>query len=179
MIHALALLSTALLFGGMTLYAFGFAAFLFTALPPATAAVTLRRAFPWFYAFVIATSAAAALLWWPRDAVFAAVSHLPHLIAFALINSISGQAQGKDYLSLAGPGFRDFTRIAASDPHVWRDILLSNREELIAQSRHFLRALHGLEAAIKSGDTDALEALIDQASAARANWRMTAIKPQG
>ena len=82
-------------------------------------------------------------------------------------------------IDVAGPGFRDFTRIAASDPHVWRDILLSNREELIAQSRHFLRALHGLEAAIKSGDTDALETLIDQASAARANWRMTAIKPQG
>ncbi|MDP3309693.1 MAG: prephenate dehydrogenase/arogenate dehydrogenase family protein, partial [Polaromonas sp.] len=58
-----------------------------------------------------------------HDAAYAAVSHLPHLIAFALINSISGQAQGKDYMSLAGPGFRDFTRIAASDPKMWRDIL--------------------------------------------------------
>lgn len=57
----------------MTLYAFGFAAFLFTALPAKTAGEALRRAFPWFYAFVIATSAAAALLWWHRDAVFAAV----------------------------------------------------------------------------------------------------------
>ena len=73
MILSLAVLSTALLFGGMTLYAFGFAAFLFTALPAKTAGKALRRAFPWFYAFVIATSAAAALLWWPRDAVFAAV----------------------------------------------------------------------------------------------------------
>lgn len=73
MILSLAVLSTALLFGGMTLYAFGFAAFLFTALPAKTAGEALRRAFPWFYAFVIATSAAAALLWWPRDAVFAAV----------------------------------------------------------------------------------------------------------
>jgi hypothetical protein len=73
MMLSLAVLSTALLFGGMTLYSFGFAAFLFTALPAKTAGETLRRAFPWFYTFVIATSAAAALLWWPRDAVFAAV----------------------------------------------------------------------------------------------------------
>ena len=73
MILSLAVLSTALLFGGMTRYAFGFAAFLFTALPAKTAGEALRRAFPWFYAFVIATSAAAALRWGPRDAVFAAV----------------------------------------------------------------------------------------------------------
>ena len=73
MILSLAVLSTALLFGGMTLYAFGFAAFLFTALPAKTAGEALRRAFPWFYAFVIATSAAAARRWWPRDAGFAAV----------------------------------------------------------------------------------------------------------
>ncbi|HZH06816.1 MAG TPA: DUF4149 domain-containing protein [Lautropia sp.] len=73
MILSLAVLSTALLFGGMTLYSFGFAAFLFTALPAKSAGEALRRAFPWFYAFVISTSAAAALLWWPRDGVFAAV----------------------------------------------------------------------------------------------------------
>lgn len=73
MILSLAVLSTALLFGGMTLYSFGFAAFLFTALPANTAGAALRRAFPWFYAFVIVTSAVAALLWWPLDAVFAAV----------------------------------------------------------------------------------------------------------
>ena len=70
---SLAVLTTALLFGGMTLYSFGFAAFLFTALPAKTAGEALRRAFPWFYAFVIATSAVAALLWWPRDTAFAAV----------------------------------------------------------------------------------------------------------
>ncbi len=73
MISSLALLCTALLFGGMTLYSFGFAAFLFNALPAQTAGLVLRRAFPWFYLFVIATSAVAALLWWPHDAVFAAV----------------------------------------------------------------------------------------------------------
>ncbi len=73
LIPTLAVLSTALLFGGMTLYAFGFAAFLFTALPAKTAGEALRRAFPWFYAFVIATAAVAALLWWPRDSTFAAL----------------------------------------------------------------------------------------------------------
>lgn len=67
MILALAILCTALLFGGMTLYSFGFAAFLFTALPAPTAGATLRRAFPWFYGFVIATATVAALLWWPHE----------------------------------------------------------------------------------------------------------------
>jgi prephenate dehydrogenase len=91
-----------------------------------------------------------------HDAAFAAVSHLPHLIAFALMNAISGQPQGKDFLSLAGPGFRDFTRIAASDPTVWRDILLANREELLNQSRIFQRNLQSLELMISSGNADAL-----------------------
>ena len=67
MIDSLALLSTALLFGGMTLYSFGFAAFLFTALPAATAGATLRRAFPWFYSFVMGVAALAALFWWTHD----------------------------------------------------------------------------------------------------------------
>lgn len=70
MISSLAVLTTALLFGGMTLYSFGFAAFLFTALPAATAGTVLRRAFPWFYAFVIVTAGTAALLWWPANARF-------------------------------------------------------------------------------------------------------------
>ena len=113
-----------------------------------------------------------------HDAAYAAVSHLPHLVAFALMNGIHSQPQAEDFLSLAGPGFRDFTRIAASDPVVWRDILMSNREELLAQSRLFQRALHALETAIKADNPDALEALIDQASSARAHWRMSAIKPQ-
>ena len=112
-----------------------------------------------------------------HDAAFAAVSHLPHLIAFALMNAISGQAQGKDYLSLAGPGFRDFTRIAASDPKVWRDIMVSNREELLAQSKIFQRNLHALELMISSGNGEALEDLIEQASVTRANWTMTSNKP--
>lgn len=108
-----------------------------------------------------------------HDAAFAAVSHLPHLIAFALVNAISGQPQGKDYLSLAGPGFRDFTRIAASDPKVWRDILISNREELLTQSKIFQANLKALEVMISNSNTEALEGLIEQASNTRSNWTMT------
>ena len=108
-----------------------------------------------------------------HDAAFAAVSHLPHLLSFALMNAISGQAHGKDYLSLAGPGFRDFTRIAAGDPKVWRDIMLSTREELLAQSKIFQRNLQALELMIASSNGDALEELIEQASQTRANWRMS------
>ena len=111
-----------------------------------------------------------------HDAAFAAVSHLPHLIAFAMMNGISGQEHGKDYLSLAGPGFRDFTRIAASDPKMWRDILIANREELLEQSRIFQHILQSLEQLISSGSGDVLEVLIEQASETRANWRMTSQK---
>ena len=107
-----------------------------------------------------------------HDAAFAAVSHLPHLIAFALMNAISSQPQGKDYLSLAGPGFRDFTRIAAGDPKIWRDILVSNREELLEQSKVFQRTLQAMELMISSGNGDALEGLIEQASNTRAHWTM-------
>jgi prephenate dehydrogenase len=113
-----------------------------------------------------------------HDAAYAAVSHLPHLIAFALMNAVVDQEHGKQFLSLAGPGFRDFTRIAASDPSVWRDILVSNREELIAQSRQFQRALHALESAISASNPEALEALIEKASKARSRWRMSAHKSQ-
>jgi prephenate dehydrogenase len=107
-----------------------------------------------------------------HDAAYAAVSHLPHLIAFALMSAISSQSHGKDYLSLAGPGFRDFTRIAASDPHVWSDVLLSNRQELITQTKLFKAALHQFEQMIASNDTDALEAAIEKSSLARAQWHM-------
>jgi prephenate dehydrogenase len=111
-----------------------------------------------------------------HDAAYAAVSHLPHLIAFALMNSISGQATGKQYLSLAGPGFRDFTRIAASDPQMWRDILIANREELLAQSQMFQETLKSFEKLITSGDGDALEAMIEKASETRATWRISSNK---
>lgn len=113
-----------------------------------------------------------------HDAAYAAVSHLPHLIAFALMNGIAGQDQGKQYLSLAGPGFRDFSRIAASDPKMWRDILIANREELLEQSRIFQQTLQSLEQLISGGAGDQLEERIEQASQTRANWRISSPKPQ-
>lgn len=112
-----------------------------------------------------------------HDAAFAAVSHLPHMLAFAYFNSVARQPAGRDFLSLAGPGFRDFTRIAASDPTVWRDILLSNREELLKQSLRFRHTLDAMEHVIKSGNAEALEDLIRGASDARANWQMNTSKP--
>ena len=107
-----------------------------------------------------------------HDAAFAAVSHLPHLLSFALMNAISGQPQGKEYLSLAGPGFRDFSRIAASDAKMWRDIMLSNHEELLSQLKIFQHSLQALELMISSSNGEALEGLIDRASLSRAKWRM-------
>jgi prephenate dehydrogenase len=108
-----------------------------------------------------------------HDAAFAAVSHLPHLLAFALMNAISGQSQGKEFLSLAGPGFRDFTRIAASEPKMWRDIMLANREELLAQSKIFQRTLQAFEQTINGGNAEALESMINQASNTRSHWRIS------
>jgi prephenate dehydrogenase len=107
-----------------------------------------------------------------HDAAFAAVSHFPHLLAFALMNAVTGQPQGQEFLSLAGPGFRDFTRIAASDPKVWRDILLSNRQELLVQSQRLQVQLQAFEALMLQGDGAALEALIAQASLARSQWHL-------
>jgi prephenate dehydrogenase len=107
-----------------------------------------------------------------HDAAFAAVSHLPHLLAFAMMNGVNSQPQGQEFLSLAGPGFRDFTRIAASDPKVWRDILLSNRQQLLAQSQHFQAQLQAFEHLMLQGDGEALQALIEQASSARSQWHL-------
>lgn len=111
-----------------------------------------------------------------HDAAFAAVSHLPHLLAFAFMNSLSAQAQGPDFLALAGPGFRDFTRIAASEPHMWRDILMANAQEVLAQSQHFQQQLQALELALNqalsTGQSEALMKLIEQASTQRAGLTM-------
>jgi len=112
-----------------------------------------------------------------HDAAFAAVSHLPHLLAFAYFNAIVQQPAGRDFLSLAGPGFRDFTRIAAGDPAVWRDILMSNREEILKQAMRFRHTLDAIEHVMRSGNVEALEDLIRKASEARAGWQMNTPKP--
>jgi prephenate dehydrogenase len=113
-----------------------------------------------------------------HDATFAAVSHLPHLVAFALMNALAQQPHGADRLSMAGPGFRDFSRIAASEPTVWRDILLANRTQVLHQSTLLRQALDQLEAAMTQGDSMALEQLIAQASQTRAEWRLGGLDPQ-
>ncbi len=107
-----------------------------------------------------------------HDAAFAAVSHLPHMISFAMMHAIVNQPMGKEFLGLAGPGFRDATRIAASDPKMWRDILLANRHELTEQARLFQHSLQQLLKAAEEGEGEQLEAMIEQASQSRANWRM-------
>ncbi len=107
-----------------------------------------------------------------HDATFAAVSHLPHLLAFATVNAVASQSQGAAYLDMAGPGFRDFSRIAASDSAVWRDILSANQSEVLTQISHFRTALNQFENALTSGDTQALQALIQQASDVRGAWTL-------
>ncbi|MCV2348721.1 prephenate dehydrogenase [Paucibacter sp. Y2R2-4] len=109
-----------------------------------------------------------------HDTAFAAVSHLPHLLAFAYFQSVAAQPAGRDFLSLAGPGFRDFTRIAASEPSVWRDILMANKAEVLVQSQRFRQALDAIEALLKNDDAAALEARIRLISEARAQWQLAA-----
>ena len=108
-----------------------------------------------------------------HDAAFAAVSHLPHLLAFAMMNSIGAQKNADDFLSLAGSGFRDFTRIAASDPEMWHDIFLANRTQLLAQIDTFKQTLQGFEASLLASDSVKLEAAIASASKRRVQWRLT------
>ena len=109
-----------------------------------------------------------------HDAVFAAVSLLPHLLAFAMVHSVIQQEHSDQFLSLAGPGFRDFTRIAASDPKMWRDVLRANRDEILAQSRHFQQSLQALEHAMQARSDQPLEDILTLASETRAHWRMGA-----
>ena len=73
---------------------------------------------------------------------------------------------------MAGPGFRDFSRIAASDPDVWRDILSANRAEVLKQTQLFRAALQDLENAINSNDLQALHQMIDQARRVRSGWSL-------
>lgn len=108
-----------------------------------------------------------------HDAAFAAVSHLPHLLAFAMMNSIGAQKNADDFLSLAGSGFRDFTRIAASDPEMWHDIFIANRTQLLAQIDTFKQTLQGFENSLLASDSIKLEAAIAAASKRRVQWHLT------
>lgn len=105
-----------------------------------------------------------------HDSAFAAVSHLPHLLAFAYINGLLDQPEGTAFMAAGGPGFRDFSRIAGSEPAMWRDVLLANRDQVLAQSQAFRQALDQIEADLHAGAGDALAARIQRASQARATW---------
>jgi prephenate dehydrogenase len=105
-----------------------------------------------------------------HDSAFAAVSHLPHLLAFAFVKAITAQPDGHRFLELAGPGFRDFTRIAAGDPAMWRDVLLANRDQVLQHSLAFRAALSQFEALMNAGDTQGLEDAIAAASRVRSKW---------
>lgn len=105
-----------------------------------------------------------------HDRIFAAVSHLPHLLAFALMEELAGRADAAVYFRHAGSGFRDFTRIAGSHPEMWRDISLANRDALAAELETFIARLTDLRALILRGDSRELEALFTRARAARHHW---------
>ena len=107
-----------------------------------------------------------------HDSVFAAVSHLPHLLSFALVHDIA-QREDKDLLlSFAASGFRDFTRIAASNPEMWRDISLSNREALMGELLRYANELHVLYQALQESDASKLEEVFAEARKVRSNWTL-------
>jgi len=105
-----------------------------------------------------------------HDRIFAAVSHLPHVLAFALVEALAMRPDAEDIFRYAASGFRDFTRIAAGSPEMWRDIALANRAALLAELTAYRAQLDRVAAMIEAGDVGALEAVLARASAARRAW---------
>ena len=105
-----------------------------------------------------------------HDRVFAAVSHLPHLAAFALVDELAQRADGETFFRFAASGFRDFTRIAGSSPEVWRDIALGNRDALLIELDAYVAALQALRGTVSAADAEALLAIFSRARAAREHW---------
>jgi prephenate dehydrogenase len=105
-----------------------------------------------------------------HDAVLAAVSHLPHVLAFALVDHVARSADAKRRFSYAAGGFRDFTRIASSSPEMWRDICMANRKALLAEIERYGRGLERLRKVLERGDAKGLEALFTGARDARERW---------
>jgi prephenate dehydrogenase len=103
-----------------------------------------------------------------HDHIFAAVSHLPHVAAFAMMSSVAELNEGPDqYISFSGAGFRDFTRIAASSPEMWKDICLANRQNIVEMIDRYLLVLNRMKKAVQTGDGKRIERLFRQASEAR------------
>jgi prephenate dehydrogenase len=105
-----------------------------------------------------------------HDAVFAAVSHLPHLLSFALVHDLAQRDNRDLLLSFAASGFRDFTRIAASSPEMWRDICLSNREALLRELKRYADELYMLHQALDQRDVSKLDEVFTEARELRAGW---------
>jgi prephenate dehydrogenase len=105
-----------------------------------------------------------------HDAVLAAVSHLPHLLAYALVHEIAGRANSGQLFSYAAGGFRDFTRIASSHPEMWRDVCMANRHRLLEELARFGDQLGEVRRLLERGDGAALERLFARAREARNRW---------
>lgn len=105
-----------------------------------------------------------------HDSVFAAVSHLPHLLAFALVDDIASRPNAEQLFSFAASGFRDFTRIAGSHPEMWRDISLANRTALLSELTAYQTELAQLKQLLETQDSAGLQALFERASTARNDW---------
>ncbi len=105
-----------------------------------------------------------------HDEVFAAVSHLPHLLSFALVHDLAQRDNRDQLLSFAASGFRDFTRIAASSPEMWRDISLANREALLQEVKRYADELYVVYQALENNDADKLEEIFSLAREVRGNW---------
>jgi prephenate dehydrogenase len=105
-----------------------------------------------------------------HDRIFAAVSHLPHLLAFALVAAIGSEAGGEKKLGYGGAGFRDFTRIAASSPVMWRDVCVANHIALGEELRGYRALLERLQQAIDDGDAATLQRTFEQAARLRRRW---------
>ncbi|MDI1362327.1 prephenate dehydrogenase/arogenate dehydrogenase family protein [Methylotenera sp.] len=105
-----------------------------------------------------------------HDGIFAAVSHLPHLLAFALVDDIASRPNAAQLFSFAASGFRDFTRIAGSHPEMWRDISLANKTALLSELEAYQNELSQLKKLLTNEDGAGLQALFDRASTARNAW---------
>jgi prephenate dehydrogenase len=105
-----------------------------------------------------------------HDAVFASVSHLPHLLAFAYVEMVANKTDAARCFDFAATGFKDFTRIAGSHPEMWRDISLANRDALLADLRAYQGGLAQLTQWVEAGDGAALEQMFQHAREARVQW---------
>ena len=105
-----------------------------------------------------------------HDAVFAAVSHLPHFLAYALVHEFAGRANSGQLFGYAAGGFRDFTRIASSHPEMWRDICVANREALTAELDRYIAKLRALREPLVAGNAAALDKVFAESREARIRW---------